>query len=120
MGVIRELIGIALVVVAWFDPLHLDLTMRILIFILGFDTMSLIPKIGVFILDYFLGFAWLGWTLLILLATEIISSFLIIGKIVRLIVKPVAVFAVAFLALGLQPALIVAGIDLLLNLGIGK
>ena len=120
MGFLREIIGFVLVFVAWFDPLGLDLMIRVLIFILGFDLMSLVPKVGVFVLDYFIGFGYLGFTLLILLVIEVITTFLLIGIIIKLILKPLAVFGISFLYFGLQPALILAGIDLLLNLGIGK
>lgn len=119
MGILREIIGFALIALAWFDPFGFDIMIRILMFVLGFDLMSIIPKIGIFVIDYLFGFSWLGWTLLILVATELITM-LIVGKIIRLIVKPLAVFTVSFLALGLQPALIIAGIDLLLNLSVRK
>lgn len=116
---LRELIGFVLVVLAWFNPFGSDIMIRILFFILGFDFMSIIPKLAVFVLDYLVGFTWLGFTLLILVAAEIVVMLLGIKKI-NLIVKPISVFAVGFLAVGLQPALIIAGIDLLLNIGIGK
>lgn len=121
MKLLREMVGFALIFLAWFNPLELEAMTRILIFILGFDAMSMAPKIGIFIIDYFFGFAWLGWTLLILVGAEAIATFLPLAeKIVKLVIKPIGVFAVSFLAFGLQPALIVAGIDLLLNIGIGK
>jgi len=120
MRFLREIVGFALIALTWFDPFGLDIMIRILVFILGFDLMSIIPKIGIFVVDYIFGFAWLGWSLLILVAAELIAKFLIVGKIIKLIVKPLAVFIVSFLALGFQPALIVAAIDLLLNLGVGK
>jgi len=119
MKLLRELIGFVLIILAWFNPFNFDSMIRILIFVLGFDAMSIIPKLAIFVLDYLIGFAWLGFTLLILVAAEIIVMLLGIKKI-KLIVKPIAVFAVSFLAFGFQPALIVAGIDLLLNIGIGK
>lgn len=119
MGFIRELIGLALVAAAWFNPFAVDYYIQILMFIVGFDMMSLIPKVGVFMLDFFgvFGFFGLGWTLLILLAVEIISTFFLIGLFINLTIKPLAVFAVAFLALGsLNFAIIVGVVDLLLNL----
>ena len=116
---LRELIGIALVIFSWFNPFNFDLTIRIIIFVLGFDTLSVLPKLAIFATDYLFGFAWLGFTLFILVAAEAIVVLLGIKKI-RLIIKPAAVFIVSFFSLGFQPALIVTGIDLLLNIGIGK
>jgi len=123
----REIIGFALIVLAWFDPFGLDIMIKILMFILGFDLMSLIPKIIIFVLDYLFfilnysfGFGWLGWSLLILVAAEALLMLIPFGKKINIIIKTVAVFGVSFLAFGIQPALIVAGIDLLLNLGVGK
>lgn len=119
MKLLRELIGFALVILSWFNPFNFGLMVRILVFVLGFDIMSIVPKLAIFVLDYLIGFAWLGFTLLILVAAEILVMLLGIKKI-KLIVKPIAVFAVSFLAFGFQPALIAAGIDLLLNIGTGK
>lgn len=117
MGFLREIIGFALLFASWFNPLGLDAYARILMFILGFDMMSLAPKIAIFILDFFVGFAHLGWTLLILVASEIISMFLLVGFFINLIIKPMAVFAVALIVMGtVESALAVAGIDFLLNL----
>lgn len=116
MKLLREVIGFGLVFLAWFNPFNLEAMIRILVFILGFDAMSIVPKIGIFALDYLFGFRWLGWTLLILVAAEAILTFIPFGKKINIIVKAVAVFSVSFLAFGLQPALIVAGIDLLLTL----
>ncbi|HKZ45726.1 MAG TPA: hypothetical protein VJ343_03410 [archaeon] len=119
MKFLRELVGFALVVLSWFNPFSFDLMVRILIFVLGFDLMSILPKLFIFVLDYLVGFSWLGFTLIILVAAEIVFILLEVKRI-RLIVKPIAVFIVSFLSFGFQPALIVAGIDLLLNIGIGK
>ena len=119
MKLLRELVGFALVVLAWVNPFDFELKIRILMFILGFDAMSILPKIAVFALDYIIGFARLGFTLLILVAAEVIVLLLEIKKL-NLIIKPIAVFVISFLSVGLQPALIIAGIDLLLNIGIGK
>jgi uncharacterized membrane protein len=122
MGILREIVGLALVVIAWFNFFEIELPIRILMFILGFDLMSLALKFGVFVISYFgiSFFASLGWTLLLLVVTEVVSSFLLIGLIGKLLIKPTAVFTVAYLALGFQPALILAAIDFFLNLGLGK
>jgi len=124
MGLFRSLLGIALVMVAWFNPLGIDLYLRILMFILGFDMMSIVLKVGIFVIGFFgvfPGVTNLGFTLLILMAVEIITTLLIVGLIARMILKPLAVFVVAFLAgISLQPSLIVAAIDLILNLDVKK
>jgi len=120
MKLIREVLGFGLVFLAWFNPFTLEPMVRILIFLLGFDAMSIIPKIGIFALDYLFGFRWLGWTLLVLVAAEALLTLIPFGKKINIIVKAIAVFGVSFLAFDLQPALIVTGIDLLLNIGIGK
>ena len=49
-------------------------------------------------------------------AAELIIMLIEVERPYRLFVKPAAVFATAFLSLGLQSALVVAGIDLLINL----
>lgn len=118
MRFLFELIGLAMILFSWFNPFGLDMMIRVLIFLLGFDMFGIIPKIAIFVIDYLFGFAWLGWTLLIMVAAEAIV--MLISKKINLIVKPVAIFAVSYLALGLQPALITAGIDLLLNIGMKK
>jgi hypothetical protein len=81
--------------------------------------MSILPKVGIFILNVFFPFeqlAYLSWTLLILFVAELAIAYTDAYKPYRLIIKPVAVFAVAYISLGLQPALIAAGLDLLINL----
>lgn len=117
MNILKESIGIALVVLAWFDPLQLGTPFKILFFILGFDLLSLFPKIGIFLIDYFLVLSGLGWMLLFLVIAECIVELLLVGKLINLTVKPLAVFAIIYMNnFGLELALIVAGIDLLLNL----
>ena len=121
MKILRNAVGFVLILLAWFNPLGFEDMVRILIFVLGFDAMTILPKIGIFVIDYLFGFAWLGWTLLLMVAAEAIVMFIPLAeKILKYIVKPMGVFVVSFIAFGLQPALIVAGIDLLLNIGIGK
>jgi hypothetical protein len=119
MGILRELIGLSLIFAAWTNPLGVDILIRILMFILGFDLMSLIPKIGIFLADFLglFGFFGLGWTLMLLLVVEIVATFLLISLVVNLIAKPIAVFVAAFFSLGvLKPALLIAVIDFILNL----
>jgi len=106
---------------AWFNPLALDMLVRVALFILGFDMMGMAAKLAVFALNFFwpvLGdaFGTFSWTLLLLVAAELIIMIIEVERPYRLFVKPAAVFATAFISLGLKPALIVAGIDLLINL----
>jgi len=114
------LVGLVLVLLSWFNPLSFSITIRIILFILGFDMMAILPKIGVFVLNtvFPLGqaFGYLSWTLLLLFAAELMIACTEAYKSYRLIIKPAAVFIVAYLSLGLQLALIAAGIDLLINL----
>lgn len=122
MGFLREITGLVLVILAWFNLFEVELPIRILMFILGFDMMSLTLKIGIFAISYF-GFQFLSplaWTLLILVVIEAITSLLLIGLIGRIILKPIVVFIVGYLTLGLELALILATIDFFLNLGLSK
>jgi hypothetical protein len=113
-------IGLVLVILSWFNPFGLGLQVRIILFIIGFDMMSILPKVGVFLLNllfpFSTAFGYLSWTLLILFFSELSIAYTKVYKPYRLVIKPLAVFIVAFLALGLQPALVAAGIDLLINL----
>ena len=113
-------IGLILVILSWFNPFGFDLQIRIIFFIIGFDMMSILPKIGIFLLNlifpFSMAFGYLSWTLFILFFSELAIAYTEAYKSYRLIIKPAAVFIVAYIALGLQPALIVAGIDLLINL----
>ena len=121
MGVFGNILGLALVVIAWFNPFDFSFLIRVVIFILGFDIMGLVPKIGLFAIYFFYPvfgetFGFLSWTLFLLFIAEIVLTILQIEAPFRFLVKPVAVFATAFLALGFQPALIAAAIDLIFNL----
>jgi len=116
MKLLKEVIGLALIFLAWLDPLKIGTSFRIILFILGFDMVSLLVKFLVFGIDYFLGIG-IGWTLLLLIAAEIITKFLLMKSLIDLIIKPLAVFAILILSnLSLEIAIIVAGIDLLLNM----
>jgi len=122
MNILKEAIGILLIFISWFNPFSLSLPIRIAIFILGFDTMSLFLKAFLFVLYFFFpllgeSVGFLLWTLIILVVVETVV--LLLGKesILKLILKPLAVFATLFVTLNdLQLALIAAGIDLVLNL----
>lgn len=122
MNILRQTIGLALIVLAWIDPFSLGLPFRIVLFVLGFDMLSLMIKVGIFIAEYllshFFGFGvGIGWVLILLLIAEVITRFLFLKWIVDLIIKPVVVFVILFYS-GIiwEAAIIVAGIDLLLNL----
>jgi hypothetical protein len=122
MSFIREVIGFILIFIAWYNPFNLNQMLLISIFILGFDAMSLIPK-SIFFVVYnlfpFLGqsFGYLSWTLILLVCAELMIWILKTEKSINLVIKPLTVFVTAYLALkDFQLALMVAGIDLLLNL----
>jgi hypothetical protein len=122
MSFIREIIGFILIFLAWYNPFNLNQVLLISIFILGFDAMSLVPK-SIFFVIYnlfpFLGlpFGYLSWTLILLVCAELSIWILKTGKPVNLAIKPLVVFVAAYIALNdVQIALMVAGIDLLLNL----
>lgn len=113
--------GLLVALFAWFNPLSFGMFVRISLFILGFDMMSIYAKVAVFALNFFFpvfgdAFGAFSWTLLLLFMSELIIAAVEVERPYKLLVKPVAVFVTAFLSLGLQPALIVAGIDLLINL----
>jgi len=116
-----NILGLAIAICAWFNPLGFETLLRISLFILGFDMMGMPAKLGVFALNLFFpvfgdAFGSFSWILLILFVSELIIMAVNVERPYRLLVKPAAVFATAFLSLGFQPALIVAGIDLLINL----
>jgi len=122
MSLVKDGIGLFLILLSWFNPFSFALPIRIAIFILGFDTMSILPKVLIFILYFFFpllgeALSFLFWTLIILAIVEVIVSLLEKEGIVRMIVKPLIVFVSVFIGLNdLQLALIAAGIDLILNL----
>ncbi|MHA1778617.1 MAG: hypothetical protein ACTSYN_03505 [Candidatus Heimdallarchaeaceae archaeon] len=98
----------------------MSIPVRIVLFILSFDVMSVLLKVGIFLLNLLFplgtSFGYLSWTLLFLFLSELVVAYTKLYKHYRLVIKPAAVFTVAYLALDLQPALIAAGIDLLINL----
>jgi hypothetical protein len=115
------LAGLFLALFAWFNPLGLDILIRVALFILGFDMIEMPAKLAVFALNFFFpvfgdAFGIFSWTLLFLFMSELIIAVIEVERPYRMFVKPVAAFATAFLSLGLQPALIIAGVDLVINL----
>lgn len=121
MGLIRSAIGLVLIFLAWFNPLSLGLPIQIMLFIIGFDATGSALKVLLFLFNLLfplLGEAgnFLTWTLLLLVVGELVMSSLKMASLVRM-VKPLIVFATVFLGMGnFQLAMIVAGIDLILNL----
>ena len=116
MNILRETIGLAFIILAWLDLLELGIIFRVLFFIIGFDLMSLISKIMIFGLDYYLDILGLGWTLLLLIGAEAAVSVLKLSLYLNTIIKPLIVFLIVYLnEFGLTLALIIAGMDLILN-----
>ncbi len=121
MKVLLTIAGLIIALIAWFNPFALDMLVRIALFILGFDMMGMMAKLGVFVLNFFFpvfgdAFGMFSWMLLLLFISELLIIIIEVDRPYRLIVKPTAVFATAFFSLGMQPALVVAGTDLLINL----
>jgi hypothetical protein len=121
MNVPMTIVGIILAVIAWFNPFALDMLIRVAIFIIGFDMMGIWPKVIIFLIGFFFpffgeSFGMFSWALVFILLAELLVIVLGAGKPYRLFIKPSAVFLTAFFSLGLQPALVVVGIDLLINL----
>ncbi len=118
MDILKQTIGLALIILAWLDPLELGMTFQVLLFILGFDLVHLIPKVIIFMLDYFYDLSGLGWMLLLLIGVESALELLKIKSFINLVAKPLVVFLIIYFNnLGLELAVIIAGIDLLLNIG---
>ena len=116
MKLLREVIGLALIIIAWVDPLNLQDNIRMVFFILGFDMISLFIKFIAFGIDYFVGLG-IGLVLIFSILAEIITKFFFSKSLLSLVLKPLAVFAILYLSnLSLEIAIIVAGIDLLLNM----
>jgi len=122
MGMITRLAGVALAALAWFDPLGFPLALRVALFILGFDMAGILGKVALFAIIFLLPPVFgpevgaFVIALFVMLVVELLIFAFEIDRWYRLLLKPGAVFVAAFLALGFQPALIVAGIDLLINM----
>jgi hypothetical protein len=115
------IVGLAVALFSWFNPLGLDLFLRAALFILGFDMMGAVLQILVFGLSFlfpFFGeeFSMFSWTLLIMVLSELVLMTLDADRPFRIIVKPMVVFVAVFISLGPQPALALAGTDLLINM----
>ena len=121
MKILLRIVGIVLALFAWFNPLGLGMLLRASLFILGFDMMGIAAKIGIFALNFFVpvfgeAFGIFSWTLLLLFGSELVILLTKVAQGYRLAIKPLAVFVATFLSLGLQPAIAIAGIDLLINM----
>ena len=117
MGIFRQFIGLVLIIIAWFNFLDLGDIARIIVFIIGFDMLNLFSKILVFGVDYFIGLSGLGLILGLIVLVEVLATLLFLGKFLNYILKPFAVFIILFTnGIALEIAIIVAGIDLLLNM----
>lgn len=122
MGMITRVAGVAFAALAWFDPLGFPLALRVALFILGFDMAGLVGKVVLFAIIFLLPPVFgpevgaFVIALFVMLVAELLLFAFEFDRLYRLLLKPGAVFVAAFLALGFQPALIVAGVDLLINM----
>ncbi len=116
MNILKQSLGLLLIIIAWVDPFELGTSFQVLFFILGFDLTGLILKLVLFAADMFLGISGLGWYLLIFIAVEVLFNVLKLKKLLRYLIKPIVVFLIIFMnGLGWELGIIVGGIDLLLN-----
>jgi len=121
MSNLLKIAGLILAMFCWFNPAGLDAMILLPLFILAFDMMGMWMKLIVFVISVAFpifgdAFGSFSWMLLFMFGADAVLKLLEIERPYKVLVKPVAVFAVAFFAIGLQPALVIAGIDLLINL----
>lgn len=122
MGMLTRVAGVALAVLAWFNPLGLPFALCVALFILGFDLSGMLGKLALFAFIIFFPVSFgaevgaFVIALFVMLVVELLLFAFELDRLYRLVLKPGAVFVAAYLALGLQPALIVAGVDLLANM----
>jgi len=115
-SILRQVIGLLLIMLSWLDPFYWGEDFQIVAFILGFDMMTLFPKIIIFGIDYFWDISGYGLFLLIQVAEDIIFEFFTIGRIIELIVKPLIVFGIIFFnGFGFWLAAMAAVIDFIFN-----
>ncbi|MCX8179672.1 MAG: hypothetical protein N3E38_03010 [Candidatus Aenigmarchaeota archaeon] len=114
---LRQITGLSLILLAWLDPFSWGEEFRIVAFIIGFDMMTLLPKIIIFGIDYFWDISGYGLFLLIQVAQEIIFDIFTIGRIIELITKPLIVFFIIYFnGFGFWLSSIAAVIDFIFNL----
>lgn len=112
----RQIIGLILIFLSWLDPFQFGQDFQIVAFILGFDIMTIIPKVIIFGIDYFWDISGYGLFLLIQLIEDLIFHFFTLGRIIELVTKPAIIFVIIFInGFGFWLALLIAGIDFLLN-----
>jgi hypothetical protein len=115
MGLAKDLIGLSLALIAFFNPFSLHFIVRIILFLIGFDLMSFIPKFGLFLFDYFIGFSGLGILLIFLVFVDILAK--IILKLINLFLKPIIIFLlIYFLFPDLAISIFGATLNFLINL----
>ena len=115
-SITRQIIGLILIFSSWVDPFSWGQDFQILAFILGFDIMTIIPKVVIFGVDYFWDISGYGLFLLLQLAEDLVFHFFTLGRIIELVTKPIIVFLIIIVnGFGFWLALIVAFIDFLLN-----
>jgi len=116
MDILKQLLGLLLIIIAWVDPFELGTSFQVLFFILGFDLTGLIIKLVLFAVDMLFKISGLGWYLLIFISVEILFHAIKLKKLLSYLIKPIVVFLIIFMnGLGWELGIIVGGIDLLLN-----
>ncbi len=116
-----KIAGLAIALFCWFNPLGFDSLFIVSLFILGFDMMGTMTKFIVFSINFIFPvfgetFNEFSWTLLIMFMGELIMMIISVERFYKVIIRPAVVFVAALLSVGIQPALVIAGIDLLINL----
>ncbi|MCD6403173.1 MAG: hypothetical protein J7K98_02500 [Candidatus Aenigmarchaeota archaeon] len=116
MGLLRNLTGLYLIVIAWFDLLGLSFTWRIVIFLIGFDLMSFWFKAFIFGVDY-LFFEFLGrlsWGMVLLIVVDIVARYVLpLG----ILIKPGIIFLIMYFSgFHLYISVGIAVVDLIINL----
>lgn len=100
MKILKDVMGLAVVLFAWFNPLGADIIIRSLLFIIGFELMSMWIKVGVLAFSV-LTYQTFGVTFSIILGglfmLDIVMRFLIPGVIIALIVRALLVGGAGFL-----------------------
>ncbi|MEM5853509.1 MAG: hypothetical protein QW228_04025 [Candidatus Aenigmatarchaeota archaeon] len=121
MNWLKNLIGLALISVSWLDVLGSNFQLKLTLLIIGFDLTSLLFKILIFLINSFLLFhgkgIFLSWVFFTIIVLEFLFSQLKSTKFLKLVSKPsIIFFSVLFSLQNIHLALILAGIDLIINL----
>lgn len=116
-----SLVGIFLMLFSWFNPFGLDLMLQIIIFVIGFDMTHVYVKILTFWINFLFpigggAFDYFSYFLLGMLGLDVLVAILSLVEWYGLILKPLFIFTLGFYTIGFQPALIISGLDLALNL----